>query len=454
MNDFTFETATKDQAKARIALAGPSGAGKTWTALTFAARFGGPVAVIDTERGSASKYAGDFTFDRLNLTRYDPRDLPKALAVATQRGYGSVIVDSLSRFWSGADGMLEQVDNAGKRGYGGNSFGGWKEARPMENAMIEALLGYPGHVIVTMRTKTAYDVTTDSNGRKVPVKIGLKPEQRDGIEYEFDIVGDLDIENTLTVSKSRCPALSGAVVRRPDAAVADVILAWLGEGKAVLSAADYRDLALAEPQDPVRLRELWSDVRQRGLSGASVIDDTGEAVTLGDFIARRGKEAIPVRSPAALPRNHDGTLSRSQTTDAEKDAAGVMTDGQQKEHTALGKNVTKGHVPGVIRSVGPVPEDPWLSDRESPLNPEDQPGSLGQERLTKLQAAFGRLFTKDEREQRLAAAEQIIGRKLTGPKRGRTFGNLALSEADSLAKAIDGLTRDDLVARMAEQAKS
>lgn len=288
---FTFETATKDQAKGRIALAGPSGSGKTWTALTLASRLGETTAVIDTERGSASKYADQFTFDRLNLTRYDPRDMPKALAAAAAGGYEVVVIDSLSRFWSGEGGMLEQVDGAAKRGYGGNSFAGWKEARPMENAMVEAMLSYPGHVIVTMRTKTAYEVTVDERGRKVPVKIGLKPEQRDGIEYEFDIVGDLDLENTLTISKSRCPDLSGMVIRRPDTHVAETILDWLGTGKPTQDANSYRDQALAET-DAAALRDLWSQVRHQGLSGAAVIDDHGDTVTLGQFISRRGKEAL------------------------------------------------------------------------------------------------------------------------------------------------------------------
>lgn len=367
MTDFAFEPATKDQAKARIALAGPSGSGKTWTALTIATRFGGPIAVVDTERGSASKYAGDFAFDRLNMTRYDPRDLPKALAAAAQHGYQVVIIDSLSKFWSGTDGMLEQVDNAGKRGYGGNQFGGWKEARPMENAMVEAMLGYPGHVIATMRTKTAYDVTTDQNGRKVPVKIGLKPEQREGIEYEFDIVGDMDIENTLTVSKTRCSALNGKVIRRPDGAVAELILDWLTEGKPALDANAYRDLAIEE-QDPVKLRELWGEVRAKGLYGAAVMDDTGETVTLGEFIARKGKEAIPMRPVSELPRNGDGSLSRSRTTDAEKAAAGVMTDAERKAATELARGAERGRVPRAVRSVagqGDIPDDPWLTDRAS-----------------------------------------------------------------------------------------
>ena len=299
MTEFSFEPATKDQSKARIALAGPSGSGKTYTALTLAAGLGGRVAVIDTERGSASKYAGLFQFDRLNMHHYDPRDLPKALAAATKAGFGVVVVDSLSKFWSGAGGMLEQVDNAAKRNYGSNSFGGWKEARPMETAMIEALLAFPGHVIVTMRTKTAYEVIEDDRGRKVPTKLGLKPEQREGIEYEFDIVGDMDLQNALTVTKSRCPALSGRVIQRPDLAVAEEILAWLTDGEAAMSAADYRDALLATDIDAATVQRYGTEIKDRGLAGAAFAGDDGGTFTLLDLAHRRYREVT--RNPGPVP---------------------------------------------------------------------------------------------------------------------------------------------------------
>lgn len=296
MSTFTFQPATRAQAKARIALAGPSGSGKTFTALTLATAFGGRIAVIDTERGSASKYArvngrGLFTFDALNLHRFDPRDLPKALAAAAAKGYDTVVIDSLSKFWAGAGGMLEQVDNAAKRSYGGNSFGGWKEARPMESEMIEAILGYPGHVIVTMRVKTAYEVVENERGRKEPRKIGLQPVQRDGIEYEFDLVGDMDLENTLVVSKSRCPELAGAVIRRPDAQMAHEILAWLSDGAPAMTAADYRAQALDDGATYRDLRALYTTVSQAGLLGAAVTDEFDEPLNLGQLIINRGKAA-------------------------------------------------------------------------------------------------------------------------------------------------------------------
>lgn len=295
---FTFETATKAGAKARLALAGPTGSGKTYTALAIATAWGGTIGVIDTERKSASKYAknpttgkGLFAFKRLDMDRYDPRDLPKALAAAAAGGIDTIIIDSLSKFWSGEGGMLQQVDNAAKRAYGGNSFGGWKEASPWEAAMIEAMLSYPGHLIVTMRVKTEYVMAEDDRGRKVPQKVGLQPVQRSGIEYEFDIVGDMDQENNLIVSKTRCPELAGQVVNRPGAEFAQTILNWLDDGEPAKNALDFRAAALDPAATHAGLRALYATVQHAGLLGAAVTDESGDSMTLGQLIISAGKAA-------------------------------------------------------------------------------------------------------------------------------------------------------------------
>lgn len=293
MTDYSFSPATKEQARARIALQGPSGSGKTYTALAVAQGLGPKVALIDTERGSASKYADVFPFDTLQMHHFAPLELCGAIAAADAAGYDVVIVDSLSHFWMGTGGMLEQVDAAAKRGYGGNSFGGWKEARPMERAMIDALLAATAHVIVTMRSKTEWVLETNDRGRQQPRKVGLRPEQRDGIEYEFDIVGELDLENTLVVSKSRVTDLSGAVVRQPGKEFGEQVAAWLDTGKPTTSTREYVDRALAKDATYEELRALHDEVRGRGLLGAAVHDDTGEPVALGDLIVRQGNAVKP-----------------------------------------------------------------------------------------------------------------------------------------------------------------
>ncbi|MFF4652783.1 ATP-binding protein [Streptomyces sp. NPDC001380] len=290
MGHITFTPATKERAKARIALTGPTGSGKTYTALVLAAGLGKRIALVDTEHGSAAKYADEFAFDILPLSAFQPATLVDALAVAAHEGYDVVVVDSLSHFWSGTGGMLEQVDNAARRAGSGSSFAGWREARPQERAMIDALLAYPGHLVATMRTKTEYVVETDDRGRKVPRKVGLRPEQREGIEYEFDIVGDLDHENTLVVSKSRAKPLSGMVLRKPGPEFAEAVLAWLDSGGPAPSVSGYLEAATAPGAAYEDLRALYEDARRHNLLGAAVLDGE-ESRTLGEVIVRHGTEA-------------------------------------------------------------------------------------------------------------------------------------------------------------------
>ncbi|HEY9354081.1 MAG TPA: ATP-binding protein [Nocardioides sp.] len=295
--DFAFAPATREKAKARFALMGVSGSGKTWTGLRLTHGLSERFAVIDTERGAASKYAGinGVTFDTLQLHNYDPRNLIGALAAAASGGYEAVLVDSLSHFWSGTDGTLEQVDKAAKARYGNNSFGGWKEGTPLQNAMVDALLSYPGHVVATMRAHTEWSLQTNANGRKEPVRLGTRPEQRKGVEYEFDVVAQMDTDNRLTVIKSRCPQLHALVVERPDGVdIAKTLLGWLNDGAAGIDPAAYIDRATADDVTFDELGELRNEVESRGLQSTPLLDpQTGEATTLGDYIRARGLQLRP-----------------------------------------------------------------------------------------------------------------------------------------------------------------
>lgn len=290
--DFSFAPATREKAKARLALMGVSGSGKTWTGLRLAHGLASRFAVIDTERGAASKYAGinGVTFDTLQLHNYHPSNLIGSLAAAANAGYEAVLVDSLSHFWSGTDGTLEQVDKAAKRSYGGNSFAGWKEGTPLQNSMVDALLSYPGHVVATMRAHTEWSLQTNANGRKEPVRLGTRPEQRRGVEYEFDVVGLMDTDNRLSVIKSRCPQLHNLVVERPDGVdIAKTLLDWLNDGATGVDPAVYIDRATTEKATFDDLGQLRAEVESRGLQATPLLDPaTGQATTLGDYIHARG----------------------------------------------------------------------------------------------------------------------------------------------------------------------
>ncbi len=295
MTEMDFVDATPEAEKARIALQGPSGCGKTWTALRIANGLGGTIGLVDTEKRSARKYGRQFQFKTLDIAHYDPMNLVRAVAKAAERRIDVLIIDSFSHFWSGKGGMLAKVDELS----GSNKWGGWKDVRPIEQNMLDALLSFPGHLIVTMRVKTEW-VVEERGNKKVPVKIGLKPDQRENLDYEFDVVGELDLSHTLTVSKSRITDVPvGQVVPMAGEEFGKVIADWLGTGTAMANANDFRDRALDKNADRETLLALHQEVKQRGLLGAAVVDDTDETVSLGALITRLGQQAASRTSEAA-----------------------------------------------------------------------------------------------------------------------------------------------------------
>lgn len=238
-----FQKATKKQAKGRMAIDGPSGSGKTFTALRVAKALAptGKIAVIDTERGSASKYADLFTFDVCEIADdFHPNHYISALKEAEAAGYEVVIIDSLSHAWEGAGGVLELTDKAAARSKTGNSYTAWRETTPIHNSLINAMLQSRCHLIVTMRSKTEYVLQDDDRGKKVPKKIGMAPVQRAGMEYEFDVVVDMDLEHRGIVAKTRCYKLKDAVFTEPgENDLGKTFAEWLNSGdEATLSAQD------------------------------------------------------------------------------------------------------------------------------------------------------------------------------------------------------------------------
>lgn len=227
-----FTKATREKSRLRLALMGVAGSGKTFTALQIASAIGKRIAVIDTERGSASKYAGKggFDFDVLELDDFSPQKYVHAINAAAAEGYDVVVVDSLSHAWMGPGGALDLVDKAAARERSGNTYTAWRNVTPQHNALVDAMLRCPAHVIATMRSKTEYVLEENDRGKKTPRKVGMAPVQRDGMEYEFDVIGDLSVDHQLVISKSRCSALAGGVYNLPDDRVAAALQAWLSDG--------------------------------------------------------------------------------------------------------------------------------------------------------------------------------------------------------------------------------
>ncbi len=280
-----FVKAVKEQAKLRLALIAPAGCGKTYSALSIAcALTPGKVALIDTEHGSAAKYADLFEFDTLQLVDFDPENYCEAIRAAEKAGYKTVVIDSLSHAWAGKGGALELVDKAAAKSKSGSTFHAWKDVTPKHQALIEAMLQSGCHVIATMRSKVEH---VYENGKVK--KIGMQPVQREGMEYEFDVVGDIDQDHKLIVSKSRIAALAGAVITKPGKQLAEQLIEWLKGAEPARRAAqgvehctaeqigqivalrpDYLAAACGQDATKEALAKAWADTLARyGVTSAS-----------------------------------------------------------------------------------------------------------------------------------------------------------------------------------------
>lgn len=221
-----FKKATKAAAKLRAAIFGPSGAGKTFTSLRVATGLGGRIAVIDTERGSASKYSDRFSFDVLELEDQSIQGYVDAIKMAAAEGYSVLVIDSLSHGWQS---LLEEVEKLAKAKYRGNTWSAWSEGTPLQRKLVQAILTFPGHVLATMRSKTEW-TTVDNNGKKTPQRVGLAPEQGKGVEYEFDLLVEISTEHIANVIKDRTGKFQDKLIDRPDEQFGRDLAAWLADG--------------------------------------------------------------------------------------------------------------------------------------------------------------------------------------------------------------------------------
>ena len=217
-----FILADRTQVPARIALTGPTNAGKTLTAIYLAigmVQASHPdftlqevfkkIALIDTERGRGKFYANrtDLPFETSQFyymeiqAPYTSNKYVEAVKSADKLvgPTGVIIVDSLSHAWNYEGGILDRKNQ--KDLGGGNSYTNWASFTTEHNQMINTILSTKANFIGTMRSKMDYVMEANVQGKMAPKKVGLKPVQRDDTEYEFDITLMLDAEHTATIIK-------------------------------------------------------------------------------------------------------------------------------------------------------------------------------------------------------------------------------------------------------------
>ena len=223
-----LQTAQRKRAKIKMGLQGPSGSGKTLGALLTAFGLCGDwskIAVIDTENHSADLYAHLGNYNVLPLSApFTPEKYIQALEVCEKAEMDVVILDSTTHEWENLIDFHSSMQ--------GNSFTNWGKITPRHNAFVQKILQSPCHVISTTRTKQDY-VLNERNGKMVPEKVGLKSVQRDGLEYEFTLVFDLDMKNNASASKDRTGLFFGKPEQKLSVEIGKLIRDWCNTGSEI-----------------------------------------------------------------------------------------------------------------------------------------------------------------------------------------------------------------------------
>lgn len=207
-----FQKAERRRVALKLAIDGPSGGGKSYSALRLARGLVGPsgrIAMIDTENGSGSLYADLTDYDVMEIhAPFTVQKYLQGITDAVAGKYDVLIIDSLTHEWDGEGGLLDQKLQLDKRP-NTNSFTNWASISKQHKEFVAQLLQSPIHIISTMRSKMEYEVKKDDKGKSSPTKLGLAPIQRDGMEYEFTVVFDVTADHTAAVSKDRTGLFAG-----------------------------------------------------------------------------------------------------------------------------------------------------------------------------------------------------------------------------------------------------
>lgn len=348
-----FKPATRKQLKVKAGLMGTAGTGKTWNALAIAEALAGrdgKIAVIDSERGRAEAYAGDFKFEHLVLPNYSPETYIEALALANDSGFDVIIVDGISHEWVGRDGVLSSVDR----------FGGWKEATPRHDNFVDALFRLPRNVIATMRAKTQYqveEVEKPGGGKKQEItKLGVGPVQRDNLEYEFDLLGMCELDHSIRLHKSVIASLpSGSVLGPGEASnpralgreIAWAIREWVNAGEEVVVPVEadenevkYLRALLAEEGFDAQVIDGQFKKRRLELGALTPEYVTSQQELAEERLTAKSVDIAPLQAAhgrTAAPASTNGGEAAAEPTEPDAGADGATADtGTADDDAALG----------------------------------------------------------------------------------------------------------------------
>jgi hypothetical protein len=315
-----FKKAERTKLWARVAIFGPSGSGKSYTALRIAKglaqRAGTRIAAIDTENRSLSKYADRFDFDVDDLGDKTIDTYIESIKQCIKDGYKVLVIDSLTHCWKE---LLEEIDRIASKSFGGNSWAAWSKGTPKQNKLIKTIVEFPGHLIVTMRSKTEWSLGKNEDGKNTVARNGMSPEQGKGIEYEFDILMDINQGHIAEIQKDRTGKFQDKMIEKPGEEFGEALYDWLNSGNAppppppttlrqecIDGMLELKNIMLATTDDGTRLftDDEYNNIKKTLNDDAKKPDD--ERLTMINNLLNAHKEQLQLRFDNWCKTKHPG----------------------------------------------------------------------------------------------------------------------------------------------------
>jgi len=371
-----FKKAERTKLWARVAIFGPSGSGKSFTAMRIAnglaQRAGGKIAVIDTENRSMSKYADRFDFDVDDLGDKTIDSYIQSMNDAIKNGYKILVIDSLTHSWKE---LLEEVDRIAAKNFGGNSWAAWSKGTPKQNKLINAIVNFPGHLIVTMRSKTEWSLGNNEEGKKTVTRNGMSPEQGKGIEYEFDILMDINQGHMAEIQKDRTGKFQDKIIEKPGEDFGEALYDWLNTGTAepqlppttlrqqcIDAMVELKNVILSTADDGSRLftDDEYSNIKKT-LDTFGKLSDDERLVNINALLDQH-KEQLQIRFDNWCKTKHPGPAKPTES----KPAADPKPKAEKTETTAVPKPEKETPAPTVKQEEANTPSMYTEEEQEEP----------------------------------------------------------------------------------------
>lgn len=243
--------AKKEQIYVKVLIGGPSGSGKSYSALRVATGIAGrvgegtKVGYIGTEGMRDKLYANEFSYDLISLEEYSPEYYEAAIDAFLDAGYKVLIIDSLTHLWSW---VQDQVQKVAKNN--DSSFQAWGKYKKENKRIIEKILLAPAHIIVTGRGKDEYVLEQNSKGKMAPRKVGIGVQQDKDIEYEYMVTWMLDQETHIAeVAKDNTHIFENKLDVLTEKS-GEALYDWANDGEPVKSPAE-RAAEVTRVQDKI-----------------------------------------------------------------------------------------------------------------------------------------------------------------------------------------------------------